>query len=272
VTMYADLPYLDINTRLHWQERRKMAKFVLPFDLPEPQVTCEVPYGIAKRVADGSEHSQNRWLRLDENDNAPRATASQGATKAVAKKAKPKKLAVGVANNGQYGFAVTPDGAVGLSVARGAVHTRWGDQVIEANEHHTFQDQGQIDTRFRIIAGQTADVTATLLPAALELNQPLDVYAAFYPPTPRLDPAKAQLPFLQVSPQTVQLGALRKAEDDDALIVRLVESAGKATAVTLTLEGVELTHLDLKPFEITTLKIKRGSKGITVKPCGLIEE
>ena len=233
-------------------------------------VTCEVPSGIATRTADGSEHSQNRWLRLDEGDTAARAT--EAATKAVAKKAKPKKLAVTVANNGQYGFAVTTDGTVGLSIARGAVHTRWGDQPIEANEHHTFLDQGQIDTRFRLLAGLTADVTAGLLPAALELNQPLDVYAAFYPPTPRLDPANAVRPYLQVSPQTVQLGALRKAEDEDALIVRLVESAGKATTVTLTLEGAELTRLELKPFEIATFKIKRGNKGVTIKPCGLIEE
>ncbi len=273
VTMYADLPHLDINTRLHWQERRKLAKFVLPFDLPNPQVTCEVPYGIAKRVADGSEHSQNRWMRLDESDSAVRAVESQGAAKAVAKKSKPKtlRLAVGVANNGQYGFAVAPDGTLGLSVARGAVHTRWGDQAIEVNEHHTFLDQGQIDTCFRVIAGQTDVVTAALLPAALELNQPLDVFAVFYPPTPRLDPAGAVLPFLQVSPQTVQLGALRKAEDEDALIARLIESAGKATAVTLTLEGVEMIRLDLRPFEITTLKIKRGNKGVTIKPCGLID-
>ncbi len=271
-TLYADLPHIDINTRLHWQERRKMAKLVLPFDLPNPLVTCEVPYGIANRAADGSEHSQNRWLRLDEGDSTPRAIEAQGAAKAVAKKSKPKKLAVGVANNGQYGFAVTPDGTVGLSVARGAVHTRWGDQAIEANEHHTFQDQGQIDTRFRIVIGQPAEVTNTLMPAALELNQPFDVFAAFFPPTPRLDVAHAVAPFLQVTPQTVQLGALRKAEDEDALIVRLVESVGMTTMTTLTLEGAELTRVELKPFEITTLKVKRGSKGITVKPCGLIEE
>ena len=51
----------------------------------------------------------------------------------------------------------------------------------------------------------------------------------------------------------------------------MIESAGKATAVTLTLEGVEMIRLDMKPFEITTLKIKRGNKGVTIKPCGLID-
>lgn len=266
VTLYADLPYMDINTRLHWQERRKTAKLVIPFDMPDPKVTCEAPYGIAQRAADGSEHVQNRWLRLDEAD-------VQKPVKPSAKKAKPRKLAVCVANDGQYGFAVTPDGTVGLSLARGAVHTRWGEQPIEPDEHHTFLDQGQIDTRFRLLAGLSADVTNGLLPAALELNQPLEMYAVFYPPTPRLDAEKAALPFLQVSPQTVQLGALRKAEDEDALIARLVESAGKPTAATLRVEGAGGDYsLNLKPFEIVTLKIKRGGKGVTIKPCALLEE
>ena len=265
VTLYADLPYVDINTRLHWQERRKLAKLVLPFDLPDPKVTCEVPYGIAGRAADGSEHPQNRWLRLDESD-------VQKPAKPSAKKARPRRLAVGVANSGQYGFAVTADGTVGLSLARGAVHSRWGEQTIEPDENHTFHDQGQVDTRFRLLAGLAADVTEQLLPAALELNQPLDMYAVFYPPTPRLNAEQAALPFLQISPQTVQLGALRKSEDEDALIARLVESAGRATAATLRVEGAGGDYsLNLKPFEIVTLKIKRGKKGVTIKPCALLE-
>ena len=78
------------------------------------------------------------------------------------KRAKSRKLAIGVANNGQYGFAVTADGTLGLSLARGAVHTRWGDQPIEPNEHHTFIDQGQIDTSFRLVAG-TAPHSSGLL-------------------------------------------------------------------------------------------------------------
>jgi hypothetical protein len=276
VTLYADLPYVDINTRLHWQERRKMAKLVFPFNLSNPAVTCEVPYGVAVRAVDGSEHSQNRWLRLDESDTSP-ITSGRGTTRpsarAAAKKAKAGKLAIGLANNGQYGFAVTADGTVGLSLARGAVHTRFGDQPIEVNESHTFIDQGQVDTRFRLIAGATDEVTDALLPAALELNQPLDLFALFYPPTPQLDAAAASQPFLRIMPQTVQLGALKKAEGEDALIARVIESAGKPTTAVISVEGAgDDYQLNLNPFEITTLKIKRGRKGVTIKPCELLED
>jgi alpha-mannosidase len=264
VTIYADLPYVDIHTRVHWQERRKMVKLILPFNLPEPAVTCEVPYGIAERAADGSEHAQVSWVRLDEPP--PAAPVKTGARKSP----KARRLALGIANDGQYGFAVTPDGTVGLSLARGAVHTRWGEQTIEPDEHHTFIDQGQVDTRFRLLVDSSENLAVALIPAALELNQSVDAFAVFYPPTPRLEPAKASQPFITVSPSTVQLGALHKADGDDAMIVRLVESAGQATSATLAVLGADDYALALKPYEIVTLKVKYAGKGVSIKPCGLL--
>lgn len=265
VTLYADLPQIDITTRLFWNERRKMAKLVLPFNLPQPQVTCEVPYGIAERAADGSEQSQNRWVRLDETDQPKSARPS-------ARKARARKLSIGVANNGQYGFAITPDGTLGLSLTRSAVHTRGGDQPIEPNEHHTFIDQGQIDTSFRVLVGTAKEITQALAPAAAELNQPVEMFAVFYPATPHLDPQKAVQPFLQISPATVQLGALRKAQGEDALIARVVESVGQPTTMTLNVEGAEDDFtLDMDPFEIVTLKISRAGKRVTIEPCEMLE-
>ncbi len=267
VTLYADLPWVDVAVRLHWQERRKMAKLVIPFEYSDPRVTCEIPYGAAQRAADGSEHVQNRWLRLDAN----------GAKRRGGKKSAkpPAGVSIGLANDGVYGFSAQADGAVALSLARGAVHTRWGDLPIEPDEHHTFTDQGQIDTKFRLVAGSPDHVTRGLLPAALELNQPLEAFAVFYPPMPQLDPAQAAQPFLRIEPDTVQLGTLKKAEEEDeeALIVRLIETAGQATQARLTVEGAtEPYELELKPHEIATLKIARKRKGVTVKPCGLLED
>ncbi|MCS7060994.1 MAG: glycoside hydrolase family 38 C-terminal domain-containing protein, partial [Anaerolineae bacterium] len=269
ITLYADLPWIDVNTRLHMQERRKMIKLVIPFKLAQPRVTCEVPYGIAERAADGSEHVHNRWVRLDESPHIPPGKR-RSARRATGKAIEPRSIVV--ANNGIYGFAAMPDGTLGLSIARSAVHTRWGDQVIEPDEHHTFIDQGQVDTRFRIVIGEPEVVTEGLWPATLELNQPLDAFAVFYPPTPQINAGRASQPFLQVSPPTVQLGTLKKAEEEEALIIRLVESAGKPTTATLTLEGVEAPQpVTLAPFEIVTLKVTRKRRGIVIKPCSLLE-
>jgi alpha-mannosidase len=249
VTLYAELPHIDIKVRLHMGERRKMMKLVLPLALPQPHVRCEVPYGVATRTADGSEHACNRWVTLASDE-----------------------AAAGVANNGQYGFAVTPDGTLGLSLARGAVHTRWGHQQIEPNEQHTFMDQGQIETAFRLIAGAAEDVRSAIVPLALELNQRLDVFAVFYPPMPRQSAEDAARPFLTVSPATVQVGALKKADGESALIVRLVESIGQAASATLTLDGMARPkRIAFRAHEIKTFKITRRGKSVSIEPCALRE-
>ena len=247
VTLYADAPHVDVRTRLHLNDRRKMIKLQIPFDLPDPDVTCEVPYGIARRAADGSEHAGNRWVRIASGD-----------------------AAVGVANDGQYGFAVTSDGVFGASIARGAVHTRWGDQTIEPNERHTFIDQGQVDTAFRIIVGAPEEVAARVIPATLELNQPLDAFAVFYPPMPRQSGADAARPFVRIEPPTVQLGALKKAEDEDALVLRLVESAGRATKTTLHVDGMKRAKtITLRAHEIRTLRVTRDGATVIVTDAAL---
>ncbi len=247
VTLYADAPHVDVAVRLHLGDRRKMIKLQIPFDLPQPTVRCEVPYGIATRAADGSEHSGNRWV-----------TIASGAA------------AAGVANNGQYGFAVKPEGTLGLSLARSAVHTRWGDQTIEPYERHTFIDQGQIDTAFRIVVGAPEDVAQRIVPNALELNQPLDGFAVFYPPMPRQTGEDAARPFLSVEPATVQVGALKKAGGENALIVRLVESAGRDTEAQLTVDGLPRgKRIALKAHEIKTLKLTRKGKRTQVSAVKL---
>jgi len=200
-----------------------------------------------RRAADGTEQSGNRWVRIAAGD-----------------------LAVGIANDGQYGFVVDADGGYGASIARSAVHTRWGDQTIEPNERHTFMDQGQIDTAFRLIVGAPEDVAARIVPAALELNQPLDAFAVFYPPMPRQSGADAARPFVRIEPATVQLGALKKAEDEDALVLRLVESAGRATKATLHVDGMKRPKaLTLRAHEIRTLKITRDGVAVTVSEAKL---
>ncbi|MFW5696885.1 MAG: glycoside hydrolase family 38 C-terminal domain-containing protein, partial [Phototrophicaceae bacterium] len=51
-TFYAELPFVDVDTRLYMQARRKMIKLQLPFDLHSPQLVCEVPYGVATYPTD----------------------------------------------------------------------------------------------------------------------------------------------------------------------------------------------------------------------------
>lgn len=251
VTLYAALPHLEISVRLYMQARQKMIKLVLPLDLPHSAVTCEVPYGVAPRTADRTEHPCVRWVRLHTD-----------------------ALTVGVANNGQSGFDVSPAGVLGLSLSRGAVHAGGSEHLpLDPNRSHTFMDQEQIDTRFRLVAGADHQtVSGQLVLAAAELNQPLEHFFLYHAPAlPDSAPA-APAPFLRIEPETVLLGALKKADLRDDLVIRLHEAAGLATEARVSLDGAPPFTVQLRPHAIKTLVVTREGARVRWRESNLLEE
>jgi alpha-mannosidase len=252
-TLYADLPYIDANLRVHWQERRQCLKWVLPFRLKDCRAVCEAPFAAVERPADGTENVAGRWVRLEERTG--------------------ERAAVGVANDGQYGFHATSNGELGLSLVRGAVHCRFGDLPARADEHHTYMDQGQHDFRFRLLWGKAPALARALIPAAMELNLPLEPFFIYHQPTPRADSPGQLEPLLEVIPNTVVLSALKKADEGDDLILRLNETLGRRTRATLrTAEMTAPAALDFRPFEVKSLRIHRTPRATTITTCNLLEE
>ena len=235
-TFYADLPYFDVATQLYMQARRKMLKLQIPFDLPGVRAICEVPYGVAERPADATEYPYGRWLRLETPD-----------------------ITVGVANDGQNGFDLSADGVLNLSVSRGGTHCSWSETDVSTEKSYTFMDQTRVDTRFRLLAGpQAAQTGAALTLAAAELNQPLERFFAYHTATLPQGAPEQPGSALSVTPSTVMLTALKKAETQDALVVRLQETAGKTTRARVLLESAPPLETRFRPYEIKTFVIERG--------------
>lgn len=252
-SFFAELPFVDVDVRIHWQERGQCAKWVLPLRLQQPRAICEVPYAAIERATDGSEHVGGRWVRMEE-------TGKDG-------------LAVGVASNRQYSFHARVNGELGMSLVRGAVHTRYTPNPVGPNENHQYMDQGQHDFRFRLLWGKAATLAKVLVPAAMELNIPLEAFFLFnHPMLPADAPEKIES-LLDVAPATVVATSIKKAEDSDDLIIRLNETIGKKTKATVKLVGMkEPTIVEIRPFEIKTLRASRTARGVTLKPCNLLEE
>ncbi len=249
---YADLPQIDVDTRLYMQARRKMIKLVLPFDLPEVRAVCEVPYGTAERPADATEYPYARWVRLEAAE-----------------------MTVGVANNGQNGLDISADGVLGLSISRGAVHCHWDELPggLDTARSFTFMDQTQVDTRFRLVAGADANAIArALVPLALELNQPLERFFTYFPPSSHQNAPENPTPFLKVEPATVSLGALKKAEREDVLIIRLAESIGEAVEAQVTFENEATRKISFGAYEIKTFKLTRQGRNVHWQECNILEE
>lgn len=247
-TFYADLPYIDIDTRLYMQARRKMIKLQVPLALPDCAVTAEVPYSAAQYPTDATEYPYARWIRLGNTD-----------------------LTVGIANNGQNGFDVSAEGVLNLSITRGGTHCAWSETDVPTEKSYTFMDQRQIDTRFRLLADRTTNdsVPAQLIPAALTLNQPFEAFFTYFPPSLPDTASATTKPLLQITPETVVLGALKKAEHDEALIVRLVESVGEPVTANVRLEGTEEQAVELGAYEIRSFLVTRDGRWA---PVNLVEE
>jgi alpha-mannosidase len=259
-TVYADSQYIDVFLRVHWQERRQMLKWVLPFRLQDAEAVCEVPFAAIKRSTDGVEHVGGRWVRLEENNR--------------------NKFAIGVANDGQYGFAVKQNGNLGLSLLRGAINCRFGDiyawqekKPVSTDEYHTYMDQGQHDFRFRVLWGKAPALAKALIPAAMELNLPLEPMFIYNQPTAIQDNPNLTESLITVTPSTVTLVALKKAEDSDGLILRLNETLGRKTKTSIRMTGMKNPfEIELHPFEIKTIYVRRSAKGVQMREIGLLEE
>ena len=73
---------------------------------------------------------------------------------------------------------------------------------------------------------------------------------------------------MELKPENIVLTALKKAEDDDALILRFYEWAGKDTDVTITLPpGAEAAQdADLVERPLAELSVQAGVVRVHTKP------
>ena len=161
---------------------------------------------------------------------------------------------------------------MGLSLSRGAVHIAWeGGPALDTTKSYTWMDQGQIDTGFRILAGVDSEkTTSELISAALLLNQPFERFFVFYPPTFSEDAQTFPKPFIQIEPKTVILGALKRAENEEAIVLRLIETVGKQTKAKVCLEK-DTQYFDLQPYQVRSFLVRKEDGRFNWQEIDLLE-
>jgi len=250
ITMYAGVPRVDVKMQVHWHEKHILLKVAFPLSAHSDRATFEIPYGSIERPTTRNTPAEQakfevpaqRWADLSD-------TKSAGS-----------KHGFSLLNDSKYGYDVKGN-VLRLSLLRSP---EWPDPHADEG-HHEFTYS------LYPHAGGWRD--AQTIRRGYELNYKLIAT--------RSQKHEGTLPgqhsFVQVEPDNVVLTALKKSEDDDSLVLRFYEWAGKEADVKLQLPAgaqsasetdlMEKAIADLavhddavtvhtKPYEIKTLKVR----------------
>jgi alpha-mannosidase len=235
-TMYADLDQIDVDVKVDWNDRFKMLKLRFPLNLNAMRSTYEIPYGHIVREACGDEEPGQSWVDVSglSRDNDERYGFS-------------------LLNDGKYSFDVNVRD-LGMTVLRSPVYANHMPVVPDPECDYSFIDQGVQRFRYSMLPHSGSWVNAGTVRKAAELNQrPVVLAGTCHPGTLPLSKS-----FISVKPDNLVVSAVKKAEDNDDLVVRCYETAGTAANGMIDIPDFNRRiEVQFGPCEVKTFRVPR---------------
>ena len=239
---------IEAEVKLDWQERLKMLKFSFPVNVSEtPTPTYEAPYGFITRTPNGDEDPGQRWVDV----TGQQAGGIYGFT---------------VFNDAKYGYSVK-DNDLRLSVVRSAVFAHHEPKELKPELAYEWMDQGIQTFRMWLLPHRGRWQEHHVPRIAEEfMTPPVVIYQGIHPGAM---PKSGS--FMDVDASNVLVTAIKKSEDGDDLIVRLVETLGEAVTTTVRFPSAGVNWRGaFRPCEIKTLRI--DTKTGASREVNLLEE
>lgn len=240
---------IDIQNSIDWKSTNSLLKAEFPLTVSNPEAAYDLGLGHVMRgnnVDHAFEVYSHFWTDLTDKSG---------------------NYGVSVLNNGKYGWDKPADNVIRLTLLH-TPSTRGGYR------YQAEQDFGHHEFTYSIV-GHAGSLQQANTPQKAELlNQPVQAFVA---PKHKGSMGR-EFSLLQVDNDQVILKALKRAEKEDALILRFYEMGGKQPqSVNLTLaseiesaeevNGIEETigqvnysgkslSFQMKPFGITSIKVK----------------
>ncbi|HZG57133.1 alpha-mannosidase [Paenibacillus sp.] len=246
LTLYADDPRIDFRTDIDWREKQVLLKVAFPVAVRSTKATYDIQFGNIERAT----HWNTSW------DYAKFEVAAQ----------KWADL-----SEGNYGVALLNDCKYGYDIKGHVMRLTLLKSPIEPDET---ADRGHHAFTYALLPHAGGWREADVARAAYELNAPLSATPVAGNPQGALPAAGG---FATLECEHAMLETVKKAEDDDAIVVRVYEykqyrtseaaivfdrPIRKAVECNLVEEeegaaafaGERLTF-GLKPYEIKTFKV-----------------
>ncbi|HEV7705214.1 MAG TPA: glycoside hydrolase family 38 C-terminal domain-containing protein, partial [Gemmatimonadaceae bacterium] len=193
---------LDIEMSIDWRGKDRLLKVVVPVAFHIDSTRAEIPYAsIARPTRPSTSRDSARF-------ETPMQRWLDGSSRG---------FGVTVVNDGKYGYSASGD-TMFVTLLRSP---KWPDAHADIGMQHVALS----------VVPHAGDWRAPAIrEAATELNSPMVAVAV-----PAHAGHAASNGWLSITPSSIELGSLKRAEDDDRVIVRLVETSGRATIAHLKL-------------------------------------
>ncbi len=214
-------PKIDFEVKLDWHEKHQMLKAYFPVDINADKATFEIQFGNIERPT----HFNTGWDRAKfETCGHKYADLSDGG------------YGVSIINDCKYGHDIH-DGNMLLSL-----HRSPSDPAPHSGE-------GVFTMAYSLLLHEGRLADSDTLKEAYLLNQPMKLIA----PTGEKSVLPLSYSMISLDKENVVCETVKKAEDDDATVVRLFEAMNVRGSVTVTLgipfKKVVLCDLQEKPIK-----------------------
>jgi alpha-mannosidase len=236
VTVYAGVPRVDVKMQAEWREKHILLKVAFPVSAHSNKATFEIPFGSVERPTTRNTPAEQAQFEVPAQRWADISDPKHGFS---------------LLNDCKYGYDAKGN-VLRLSLLRSP---EWPDPHADEG-HHEFTYS------LYPHAGSWKD--ALTVRQGYELN-----YKLISRPIERHQGSLApEHSFLQAQPDSVIVTALKKAEDENALVVRFYEWAGKDGEVTLQLPpgAQSATETNLMEKPIGSVSLHDGKVTLHTKP------
>ncbi|MCL6442371.1 MAG: alpha-mannosidase [Alicyclobacillus sp.] len=247
VVLTAGSKRIDFITQVDWRESGRMLRTSFPTTVHTQEVNCEIQFGYIKRQTHRNtswdfardEICAHQWIDLSEPN-----------------------FGVALLNDSKYGHRAF-ENVLDINLLRSSSYP---DPVADRASH---------EFTYSVFPHSGDFVDAKVYQAGYELNVPLRII----PVNKGGERLHATFSLVDVDSDHVMVETVKKAEDDDSIVLRLYETSGTQAETDLVfgfaIDSVEVTdlmeapiepidvtgtnriHLRFTPFEIKTFKVKR---------------
>ncbi len=236
ISLYEELPYVEVRNEVRWWEEHKVLKVAFPVNIISQNARYEIPYGSIERSTGFEtafekaryEVPAQRWADLSDGQNG-----------------------VAIINDSKHGYDIKKN-MMRLTLLRAPTNP------------DPLADKGYHKFKYAVYPHTGNYEKGRVFQRGLEFNEPLIVMRG----RPHQGVLEKQHSFINISPQTVILNALKKAEDDEDLVVRIFETAGREDDVHLSFDRLvkSVQEINLIEDKIVDLNYDKNNFNFKIYP------